>query len=60
MFFIGYATLWCHSGEEFSLDDHSSHRDRVNKPLSNMKEFADAWNCAPDSPMNPRDKCVLW
>lgn len=60
MFFLGYATLWCHAGEEFSPDDHSPQRDRVIKPLSNMKEFSEAWDCKADSPMNPQDKCVLW
>jgi predicted metalloendopeptidase len=60
LFFLGYATLWCHAGEDFSYDGHSPARDRAIKPLSNMKEFSDAWGCTTDSPMNPRDKCVLW
>jgi hypothetical protein len=54
--------LWCNADEEFSADydSHSPPRDRVMKPLSNMKEFSDVWGCTADSPMNPRDKCVLW
>jgi hypothetical protein len=52
--------LWCHAGEDLPYDVHSPPRDRVIKPLSNMKEFSDAWGCTADSPMNPQDKCVLW
>lgn len=33
---------------------------RINGALSNFKEFAEAFDCPIDSPMNPKDKCDMW
>ncbi|KAL3241976.1 hypothetical protein MRX96_047834 [Rhipicephalus microplus] len=35
-------------------------QDRVNVPLMNLPEFASAFNCPADSPMNPRNRCSFW
>ncbi|XP_075739680.1 uncharacterized protein LOC142785125 isoform X2 [Rhipicephalus microplus] len=35
-------------------------QDRVNVPLMNLPEFASAFNCPADSPMNPRNRCIFW
>ena len=35
-------------------------RFRVLGPLSNNPEFAAAFSCPIDTPMNPQDKCRIW
>jgi endothelin-converting enzyme/putative endopeptidase len=66
--FIGYAQVWCGASRpEFSrmlarVDPHSPPRWRVNGPLSNMPDFANAFSCqAGDAMVRPADKqCAVW
>ncbi|XP_025829114.1 neprilysin-1-like isoform X2 [Agrilus planipennis] len=65
LFFIGFGTLWCSKetkGYLYSNQDstYPPNRYRVIGPVSNMKEFAAAFNCAPNSSMNPQARCILW
>ncbi|GFQ85893.1 neprilysin-1, partial [Trichonephila clavata] len=66
LFFLGYASIWCANmtdkyAKTFNdRDNHSPNKIRVNVPLTNFKEFAKAYHCKPGTPMNPREKCVLW
>uniref|UniRef100_A0A1I7UKQ4 Peptidase_M13 domain-containing protein n=2 Tax=Caenorhabditis tropicalis TaxID=1561998 RepID=A0A1I7UKQ4_9PELO len=39
---------------------HPTDSFRVNGVFSNMKQFADTFNCPVGSPMNPETKCVLF
>ncbi|XP_043270372.1 endothelin-converting enzyme homolog [Venturia canescens] len=41
-------------------EEHSLPKLRINVPLSNLQEFADDFNCAVGSKMNPKDKCTIW
>ncbi len=36
------------------------HIHRVIGPMVNNADFASAFNCPEGSPMNPKDKCLLW
>ncbi|EYC04015.1 hypothetical protein Y032_0090g2366 [Ancylostoma ceylanicum] len=65
-FFIGYATHFC---GRFPLnktiyllknDDHSLFDMRVNNVLANIPEFAEAFHCAPGTPMNPEKRCSMY
>ena len=47
--FVGWAQVW-----------YSSNRYRVNGPLSNMPEFAQAFSCKADSPMVRQNACRVW
>jgi predicted metalloendopeptidase len=66
LFFLGFANVWCESTTRESLlqeilsDPHSPHRFRVKGTLANSEHFAHAWNCPVGSPMNPRNKCLIW
>jgi len=33
---------------------------RVNLPLSQFDEFAKAFSCPADAPMNPQSRCSVW
>jgi endothelin-converting enzyme/putative endopeptidase len=67
-FFVGYAQSWCAEYREEELrrravtDPHSPARFRVNGPLSNLPEFAEAFSCAEGSAMvrPAADRCEVW
>lgn len=59
--------MWC--GEESNnylqtlvatSNTYPPKKFRVIGSLSNMKEFADAFQCPLGSTMNPEKKCILW
>ncbi|XP_023018621.1 M13 family metallopeptidase neprilysin 1 [Leptinotarsa decemlineata] len=66
LFFLNYAQIWCGSMRpEDALTKvrssvHSPGPIRVLGPLSNSKDFAEAYKCPIGSPMNPSDKCSVW
>ncbi|XP_030566153.1 neprilysin-3 isoform X1 [Drosophila novamexicana] len=66
LFFVSFAQVWCSSTtDETNLlqmekDPHSPSQFRVIGTLSNMKEFADVFQCKPDTRMNPTNKCEVW
>lgn len=66
LFFLNYAQIWCGTmrPEEalarIRSSGHSPGRLRVIGPLSNSHEFAKAFNCRPETPMNPIKKCIVW
>ncbi|ORY44461.1 zincin [Rhizoclosmatium globosum] len=65
LYFLSYGQLWC-TNQDPSVDvmllsdPHSPARYRVNGPLKNSVEFAKAFKCPANSPMNPTNKCLLW
>lgn len=66
--FIGYAQAWCGSMRpemqrvRVKTDPHSPARFRVIGPLSNMPEFAQAFECKEGQPMvrPAADRCEIW
>jgi putative endopeptidase len=65
-FFLGFAQAWCTNMRDDTLrllvktDPHSPPRFRVNGPVSNMQEFADAFQCKAGSPMVRANRCEVW
>ncbi len=65
-FFLGWAQVWATKAtEEFerlqvSTDPHAIARWRVNGPLSNMPQFAGAFDCKSTSEMTRKDSCQIW
>ena len=67
-FFLGWAQVWHMNMTEKELrkrvatDPHSPGKYRVNGPLANMVEFANAFDCGPGSPMVNSDstKAIIW
>ncbi|KAI9099347.1 hypothetical protein DFS34DRAFT_649068 [Phlyctochytrium arcticum] len=66
LFFLSFAQVWCgNSRPEIALrrlrtDPHSPGRYRVIGAVTNSKEFSDTFKCPAGSPMNPKDKCLIW
>ncbi|KAH7725122.1 Protein NEP-21 a [Aphelenchoides avenae] len=66
IFFIAYANNWCsminprYVGQLIHTDVHAPASLRATIPLRNRGEFAAAFQCPPDSPMNPAKKCEIW
>jgi endothelin-converting enzyme/putative endopeptidase len=65
--FYGWAHIWCSQSRpearrlQALTDPHSLPEFRVNGTVSNMKEFAEAFNCKPTDPMVRGDKaCKVW
>ncbi|PIC29403.1 hypothetical protein B9Z55_020986 [Caenorhabditis nigoni] len=65
LFFHITALNWCRARDTTPLAtqltlDHPTSSFRVNGVFSNMKSFAEAFNCPVGSPMNPKKKCELF
>ena len=67
-FFLGWAQVWAEkSTPEYERliaqsNEHPLGRFRVNGPLSNMQEFAAAFQCKAGDPMvrPEKDRCQIW
>jgi len=67
-FFLGYARGWANNiRPEFArllvnIDPHPLAKFRVNGPLSNIPQFAAAFQCKQGDPMvrPEKDRCVIW
>ena len=67
-FFLGYARGWAENMRPelarliASSDPHPLAKFRVNAPLSNMPQFAAAFQCKDGDPMvrPEKDRCVIW
>ncbi|XP_075539772.1 neprilysin-2-like [Dermacentor variabilis] len=65
MFFYNYAIALCDlSDEQLGQQQNLFHRTpapwRVNVPLRNFPEFAEAFKCKRSSRMNPERRCTVW
>ena len=43
-----------------ATNPHSPPQFRVNGPLSNTKEFAEAFQCKPGQKMVRKERCEVW
>lgn len=65
-FFLGWAQVWkgkyTPEAERLQVkgNPHSLPRWRVNGPLSNMPQFAKAFDCQKGQPMVRDDQCAIW
>ena len=65
-FFIAMGQIWCmkdrpeETRRRLTNDPHAPPRLRVLGALRNFREFADAFQCTPGTPMNPPDTCTVW
>ncbi|ETN72972.1 peptidase family M13 [Necator americanus] len=64
MFFMGFMSIFCEENgmdkarlllHKFNLDRHSMHT-----VVGNLPEFAAAFHCEPDMPLNPNERCSIW
>ena len=66
LFFLNYAQIWCGSMRPEDAETkirssvHSPGPIRVLGPLSNSREFSEAYGCDPGTRMNPDNKCSVW
>ena len=64
--FLGWAQVWCENARpeaermKAQTNPHSSNKYRVNGPLSNMPEFAKAFQCKANAPMIRQNACRVW
>ena len=65
-YFLGFAQVWCTKQRDEALrhqvatNPHSPAMFRVNGPISNVPEFAQAFSCKPDAKMVRKDRCEVW
>jgi putative endopeptidase len=65
-YFLGFAQSWCGKMRDEALrhqvatNPHSPPSLRVNGPLSNLPEFAQAFSCKPGQKMVRQDRCEVW
>jgi putative endopeptidase len=66
LFFLAHGQIWCAKYRDEALrtlvqtNGHSPPGFRVNGPLSNLPEFAEAFACPVGSAMHPHDACAVW
>ena len=65
-YFLGFAQSWCGKLRDEALrhqvatNPHSPPNFRVNGPISNLPEFAQAFSCKADAKMVRKDRCEVW
>ncbi len=65
-FFLAVGQAWCAKDRpaevqrRIAVDPHSPPKFRVYGALRNLKEFAEAFKCAPGTPMRPAQTCSVW
>lgn len=65
-FFLAHGQSWCGKMRDEALrvmvqvNPHSPPKFRVNGPLTNLPEFAEAFQCAAGTPMRPAKICSVW
>lgn len=65
-FFLGWAQVWAgkYTPEaerlQVATNTHSLPRWRVNGPMSNMPQFAEAFGCKSGDKMVRADSCLIW
>lgn len=65
-FFLGWAQVWAAKGTpeaeraQVLGDSHALPRWRVNGPLSNLPQFANAFGCKQNDPMIRTNNCKIW
>ncbi len=67
-FFLGYAQAWCQNARpqltavRVKVDPHSPPKFRVNGPVSNLPQFAQAFQCKEGAKMArpAADRCEIW
>ncbi|EFI28400.1 endothelin-converting enzyme 1 [Coprinopsis cinerea okayama7 len=68
LFFLSFARIWARNMrtraavQRIRTDPHSPARFRVDGTLSNIPEFAKAFNCPKGSKLNPppEKRCIFW
>ncbi|XP_078330083.1 endothelin-converting enzyme 1-like isoform X2 [Crassostrea virginica] len=66
LFFVGFGQLWCsyytpqYTKQAILTDEHTISKFRTIGVVSNSGDFARAFQCAPNTPMNPQTKCQVW
>ncbi|KAI5709965.1 hypothetical protein M8J76_016122 [Diaphorina citri] len=66
LFFLNYAQIWCgQMRPEDALTkvrsaNHPPGKFRILGPLSNSRDFSEAYNCPLGTRMNPVAKCSVW
>ena len=64
--FLANAQAWCGKMRPemeqtmVKVNPHSPAKFRVNGPMSNLPEFAAAWQCKAGTAMNPGSRCGVW
>jgi endothelin-converting enzyme/putative endopeptidase len=65
-YFLGFAQGWCGKLRDEALrhqvatNPHAPPNLRVNGPLSNVAEFAQAFSCKADAKMVRKERCEVW
>lgn len=65
-FFLGWAQVWADkttpefARQQVLTDSHSNARFRVNGPLSNLPQFANAFGCRQGQALVRTDICKIW
>ncbi|HWT84879.1 MAG TPA: M13 family metallopeptidase, partial [Myxococcales bacterium] len=65
-FFVAFAQTWCTNYRpeaarlQAQTNPHSTAQWRVNGPVSDNPEFANAFSCKAGAPMAPENRCTVW
>lgn len=66
LFWISFSQVWCSKYKDGTLKQqiltgyHSPGEFRIKGPLANNPSFAEDFQCAKGSKMNPAKKCSVW
>jgi predicted metalloendopeptidase len=66
VYYIAYGQSWCEAIRPETLETmahtnpHSPAKWRVDGVIVDQPDFAAAFKCAANTPMNPADRCTVW
>ncbi|KAK6744169.1 hypothetical protein RB195_011089 [Necator americanus] len=59
-FHANQSKLHIKSCQDLRTVEHGQYHTHMHTVVGNLPEFAAAFHCEPDMPLNPNERCSIW